>query len=213
MGPKRVHSVRLEPSTGLDGAARTHCSAPDAAPHEGGWAGFLNCGLHGSDSSHRSSSSHRPFPLRDLWDPKESTPTSLRPAPPPAARLGHIAAHLMPRPLRAGGRASLIAACMAVTRATAAQAHTGPFPFETLRSVRGQPNRLEPSTAPDGAARAHLAAPDAAPPEGGWAGLRNCGRSDSSHRISSLEPPKLALSAPSALSARILRGWLLLQWD
>ena len=89
-------------------------------PPEGGWAGLHNCGLHGSDSSHRSSSAHRPFPLRDLWDPKESTPTSLRPAPPPAARLGRILRHLMPRPLRAGGRASAIAA--AVTRATAFQA-------------------------------------------------------------------------------------------
>ena len=189
--PKRVHSVRLEPSTGPSSAARTHCSAPDAAPPEGGWAGFLNCGLHGSDSSHRISNPHRPFPLRDLWDPKESTPTSLRPAPPPTARLGRILRHLMPRPLRAGGRASAIAACTAVTRATAAQAHTGPFPFETLRSVRGQPNRLEPCSGLDGAARTHCSAPDAAPPEGGWAGFLNCGRhgSDSSHRSSSPHRP------------------------
>ena len=122
----RGQSDRLETSTGPSGAARAHLAAPDAAPPEGGWAGLHNCGLHSSDSSLRSSSSHRPFPLRDLWDPKESTPTSLRPAPPPS-----------------------------------------------------------------GAARAHLAAPDAAPPEGGWVGLRNCGRhgSDSSHRISSPHRP------------------------
>ena len=133
---------------------------------------------------------------------------------PSGAARAHLAAPNA-APLRAGGRAYIIAACTAVTRATAAQAHSGPFPFETLRSVRGQPNRLEPCTGPSGAARAHLAAPDAAPPEGGWAGFLNCGLhgSDSSHRISSLEPPKLALSAPSALSARILRDWLLLQWD
>ena len=92
---------RLETSTGPSGAARAHLAAPDAAPPEGGWVGLRNCGLHGSDSSHRSSSPHRPFSLRDLWGPKKLTPTDLRPAPPPAARLGRILRHLMPRPLRA----------------------------------------------------------------------------------------------------------------